>query len=249
MPRHFQICLGLGLLIIPIFFFDRYFLKPGGGTGWISLNLRGIIFWPYLIFVLVHVCVSTLWFYIFQTHSLVRIHLGSGVLSIVIIILYAFLHFGYQDYSARQRRVTKMESRKRFVNALALNSWYIDGVEPGQIIHLSVTVNERGRFAANASGYQKNGDDELMIFQSGRVEQQRVKAGDTVNYVMPLEAVNAGDANEISITLYLFKDEDGSAPYNIFKVYEGEVRVEDDGEYYYGLLPAPSQHLQGGSVQ
>jgi hypothetical protein len=46
---HGKVCLVFLLLAIPIAIADLWLLKGGSG-GWISLNLRGFIIVPYLIF-------------------------------------------------------------------------------------------------------------------------------------------------------------------------------------------------------
>ena len=46
--KHLIICLFLGLLAIPIYFMDMRSTTNGGGSNWITLDFRGLIFWTYI---------------------------------------------------------------------------------------------------------------------------------------------------------------------------------------------------------
>src|SRR6266478_2644784 len=46
--KHVIICLFLGLLAIPIYFLDLASTEESGGSNWITLDFRGLIFWTYI---------------------------------------------------------------------------------------------------------------------------------------------------------------------------------------------------------
>jgi len=45
----------------------------------------------------------------------------------------------------------------------------------------------------------------------------------------------------VRITLYLFKAPSGPAAGDVAKVFMNSPQRDDDGEYFYGVLPAPSR--------
>jgi hypothetical protein len=53
--------------------------------------------------------------------------------------------------------------------------------------------------------------------------------------------LHAAYADNVRITLYLFKARRGPAAGDIAKVFLNASHQDDDGKYFYGLLPAPSQ--------
>jgi hypothetical protein len=57
----------------------------------------------------------------------------------------------------------------------------------------------------------------------------------------PLEIRHAAHADDVRITLYLFKASSGPATGDIAKVFMNSPKEEDDGEYFYGVLPPPSR--------
>jgi hypothetical protein len=81
------------------------------------------------------------------------------------------------------------------------------------------------------------------IFEStnGPESQRQVRSGDAFTYAFPLKFLTAGRADDVRITLYLFKAPSGPATGDIAKVFMKSPQHEDDGEYFYGVLPPPSQ--------
>jgi hypothetical protein len=82
-----------------------------------------------------------------------------------------------------------------------------------------------------------------LVFQSiNQPESQRqVGSGAAFTYVFPLEILHAAHADEVRITLYLFKAPSGPASGDILKVFMNSPKEADDGEYFYGVLPPPSR--------
>lgn len=64
--KHLIICLSLGLLAVPIYFLDLAFTGGGsGGSNWITLDFRGLIFWTYVTLVAIEVAVSSIAVWLF----------------------------------------------------------------------------------------------------------------------------------------------------------------------------------------
>ena len=111
---HGIICLFLGLLAFPLYFLDLAFTGEGGGGNWITLDFRGLIFWTYITLLAIHVVVSSIAIWSFPKVGALRIHLGSMVLSLILLVA-GFIAYGkllrYRTISSQQRNL--MESRKR----------------------------------------------------------------------------------------------------------------------------------------
>jgi len=83
--RHLIICLFLGLLAIPIYWLDQVALRPGGGN-WITLDFRGLLFWTYIIFLAIHVTLSSIAVVLFPGPGILRVHFGSMVVSLILLV-------------------------------------------------------------------------------------------------------------------------------------------------------------------
>jgi hypothetical protein len=71
--------------------------------------------------------------------------------------------------------------------------------------------------------------------------QRQVSSGDAFTYTFPLKILSAAHADNVRITLYLFKAPSGPAAGDIAKVFMNSPQRDDYGEYFYGVLPAPSR--------
>jgi len=80
------------------------------------------------------------------------------------------------------------------------------------------------------------------VFESiNQPERQRqVGSGEAFTYVFPLKTLQAAHANDVRITLYLFRARSGPSTGDITKVFMNSPQQADDGEYFYGALPPPS---------
>ena len=90
--KHLIICLFLGLLAAPIYFLDRAFLG-GGGSNWITLDFRGLIFWTYITLVAIHVSLSSIAVLLFPKSGALRIHFWSMGLSVILLAV-GFVVYG-----------------------------------------------------------------------------------------------------------------------------------------------------------
>ncbi len=84
--KHLIICLFLGMLAVPIYFLDLALLAGGGGSNWINLDFRGLIFWTYIAWLAINVALSSIAVLSFPKSGLLRIHLGSMVLSVILLV-------------------------------------------------------------------------------------------------------------------------------------------------------------------
>ena len=83
--RHLIICLFLGLLAIPIYWLDQVALRPSGDN-WITLDFRGLSFWTYIIFIAIHVTLSSIAILLFPGSGMLRVHFGSMVVSLILLV-------------------------------------------------------------------------------------------------------------------------------------------------------------------
>jgi hypothetical protein len=123
--QHLIICLFLALLAFPLYFLDLAFTEEGGGGNWITLDFRGLIFWTYVTLLAIHVVVSSIAVWSFPKVGALRIHLGSMVLSLILLVA-GFIAYGklllYRTISSQQRIL--MESRKPLIEVIAMRDWY-----------------------------------------------------------------------------------------------------------------------------
>jgi hypothetical protein len=243
--KHLIICLVLGLLAIPIYFLDRALLGGGGGSNWINLDFRGLIFWTYVTLVAIHVVLSSVAVLLFPKAGALWIHLGSMVLAVVLFITGVAVYGKLRRAAMSNEYRAMMASRRPLMNVIELKEWsyFPDDSHPTEI-RVSVVVHQSGRFAGNVTGAQTDpSGDFKTVFQStnGPESQRQVRSGEAFTYAFPLEFLNVGRADDVRITLYLFKAPSGPAAGDITKVFMNSPQRDDDGEYFYGALPPPSQ--------
>jgi hypothetical protein len=104
---------------------------------------------------------------------------------------------------------------------------------------VNVVVHQSGRFAGNVTGEQTDpsGSSRNVFESTNEPESQRqVSSGEAFTYT--LKILSASHADNVRITLYLFKARSGPAAGDIAKVFMNSPQQDDDGEYFYGVLPA-----------
>ena len=243
--KHVIICLFLALLAIPIYFLDLASTGGRGGSNWITLDFRGLIFWTYVTLLAIQVALSSIAVLSFPKAGVLRIHLGSMVLSVVLLVA------GFVVYGKLRRAIiynqqqTLMESRRLLANVIELKEWWYfpDDIYPTEI-RVNVVAHESGRFAGNVTGEQTDPSGSSgNVFEStnGPETQRHVGSGEAFTYAFSLKILNAAHADNVRITLYLFKARSGPAVGDIAKVFMNSPQQDDDGEYFYGVLPAPSR--------
>ena len=105
--KHLIICLFLWLLAIPIYFLDLASMG-WGGSNWITLDFRGLIFWTYVTLLAIHVTLSSIGALVFSKSGALRVHFWSMVLSVILLVT-GFVVYG------------------KVLRAHAIASWHFDG--------------------------------------------------------------------------------------------------------------------------
>jgi hypothetical protein len=246
--KHLIICLFLGLLAVPIYFLDLALLAGGGGGNWIALDLRGLIFWTYIAWLATDVVLSSIAVLSFPKSGLLRIHLGSMVLSVILLAAGIAVYGKVRRSIISNQQQTLMESRRGLINVIELKEWryFPDDINPTEL-RVNVVVHESGRFAGNVTGEQTDpSGSSRNVFESTNApaSQRQVSSGEAFTYAFPLKILHATYADNVRITLYLFKARSGPAAGDIAKVFMNSPQQDDDGEYFYGVLPAPSQPVK-----
>ena len=243
--KHLIICLVLGLLAMPIYFLDRALLGPGGGGNWITLDFRGLIFWTYVTLVAIHIVLSSIAVLLLPKAGALPIHLGSAVVAVVLLVTGFAVYGKLRRASIANDYRTMMAKRRPLMNVIELKTWWYfpDESHPTEI-RVDVVTHQPGRFAGNVTGEQTNSSgSSITVFEAanGPETQRQVRSGEAFTYAFPLKFLNAGQADDVRITLYLFAAPSGPAAGDITKVFVKSPQRDDDGKYFYGVLPPPSQ--------
>src|SRR5262245_60546228 len=242
--KHLIVCLVLGLLAMPIYFLDLALLSGGGG-GWINLDFRGLIFWTYVTLVAIQIVLSSIAVLLFPKAGALWIHLGSAVLAVVLFITGFAVYGKVRRASVSNEYRTMMAKRRPLMNVIELKKWwYVPDESHPTEIRVSVVTHQAGRFAGNVTGEQTDSPgSSTIIFESanGPETQRQVRSGEAFIYPFPLKFLKAGHADDVRITLYLFEAASGPSGGDITKVFVKSPQRDDDGQYFYGVLPSPSQ--------
>jgi hypothetical protein len=244
---HLSICLFLGLIAVPVYFLDLAVTKVSH-SDWITLDFRGIIFWSYIALLAIDITLSSIALLVFPNLGALRIYLGSIVLSLILLASSVAVLGELNRWVVGNQQRTLMEKRRSRIGVIELKAWrYVpDDIHPAEI-RVNVVVHDSGRFAGNVTGEQTDpSSTSKTVFESiDQPERQlHVRSGDAFSYAFPLRILDVAHANNVQITLYLFKAESGPASGDITKVFMNSPRQEDDGQFFYGVLPAPSQPPQ-----
>ncbi len=240
--KHLLICLVLGLLAIPIYLLDRALL---GGGGWITLNFRGVIFWAYTTLIAVDITLSSIAMVSFPKAGALRIQLGSMALSVMLLVTGVAVYGKVRRLAMSHEYRMLMKSRRHLMDVIELKKWsyFPDESHPTEI-HVSVVAHQSGRFAGNVTGEQTDASgSSTTIFESINEpdSQRHVRSGEAFTYAFPLKFLTTGRADDVRVTLYLFKAASGPAIGDIAKVFMKSPQHDDDGAYFYEMLPPPSQ--------
>jgi len=87
--RHAALCVAIGVLAVPTYYWDRHLLSPISGN-FIALDLRGLIFEGYLIFAGMHVSGSSLLLFRYPRCGCLVAHTLAAILAsltLIVIIL------------------------------------------------------------------------------------------------------------------------------------------------------------------
>ena len=167
------------------------------------------------------------------------------VLSVILLVTGVTAYGKVRRLAISNERRMLMESRRALINVIELKQWWYapDETDPTEI-RVTVVVHRSGRFAGNVTGEQTDlSGSSTTVFEStnGPESQRQVRGGEAFTYAFPLKVLTAVRADNVRITLYLFKAPSGPAAGDIAKVFMNSPQQDDDGEYFYGVLPTPSQ--------
>ena len=242
--KHLIGCLFFGLLSIPVYFLDLA-LFAGGGGNWITLDFRGLLFWAYITLLAIHVVLSSIGVLSFRKSGLLRIHVVATILSISLLVVGVVAYGKIQRLIASTEQRAFMEGRKQLINAIELKEWwYVPDEKHPTEIRVKAVVHQSGRFAGNVSAEATDASgSSSTVFESINTpeSQRQVQSGEVVTYAFPLKVLRASPVGNLRITLYLFEARSGPSPGDIAKVFMNSPPQDDDGEYFYGVLPAPSR--------
>jgi hypothetical protein len=238
--QHIVICASLALLAIPLYVADSYLLKGSGG-GWISLDMTGLIIIPYIAFAATHVVVSSLGLFFIPSTRPLSLHILSGITSVGLLVLGFIIYTAYdraQDAASYEKRMKTVEQLKKVIE---LRDWrYEPSDDAPKEIRVRVKVNEAGRFSGNAEG-RAEGNPGEMIFNTEDTPQRQASKGEEFSMALPLHFLKEGRADSVSITLYLFKDETGTAPEDVTIIFEENPKTDYDGQFIYAQIPPPAR--------
>jgi hypothetical protein len=239
--QHIGICMALALLAIPVYLADRVLLKGGGG-GWISLNLNGLLIVPYLAFVVLHIAVSSLALYQIVTVRMLPLHILSGIASVCLLAAGVFVYSSYEHAAETASYEKRTETIRQLRKVMELREWwYVPNAEAPSEIHVRVKVSESGRFSGNVDG-RAAGDYGEMIFNTEDTAYRQVNKGEEFSFAFPLHFLKPGKAEVISITFYMFKDQTGSIPEDVTMIFENNPATDYDGHFIYAQIPPPTPH-------
>jgi hypothetical protein len=228
-----------------MYFLDRALLGGGGGSNWINLDFRGLLFWTYITLIAIQITLSSIAVLLIPKAGALLIQLSSIVLSVVLLVTGVVAYGKLRRLAVSNEYRAMMENRKPLINVIELKEWwYVPDENHPTEIRVSVITHQAGRFAGNVIGEQTDpSGSPTTIFEStnGPETQRQVSSGEAFTYAFPLKFLTAGRADDVRITLDLFKAPNGPAAGDVSKVFMNSPQRDDDGEYFYGVLPPPSQ--------
>jgi hypothetical protein len=243
--KHLIICVSLGLVAVPIYFLDLAVTRGGGSSDWIKLDFRGVIFWTYIVLLAIDVTLSSIAVLLFPKSGALRIHFGSMAVSVVLLVTAGVAYGNLRRLAVSNEYRKLMEHRRHLSSMVELKEWWYfpDDSDPTEI-RVSVLVHQSGRFAGNVTGERTDpsGSSTTIFESTNEPESQRqVSGGDAFTYAFPLKVLTPGRADNVQIALYLFKAPNGPNVDDIEKIFMKSPKQEDDGQFFYGALPAPSR--------
>src|SRR6476646_5959186 len=108
-----------------------------------SLDFRGLLFWSYITLVAVHVTLSSVAVLLFPKAGALRIHLGSMVLSVVLLVTGVAVYGKVRRVAVSNEYRALMESRRPLMNVIDLKEWsyFPDEIQPTEI-RVSIVVHQ-----------------------------------------------------------------------------------------------------------
>ena len=238
MWQHHAIVLAvLAALAVPVYLLDHSLLRSRGDI--FLIDLSGLLLTSYVVWLAVHVVVSSLALYLLDTQKLYTLHGFAAVASAALALL-GFVVVGHVDSAqSKARYEARRAVRGGLVDTITLEQWWYvpDPVKP-EAIGAVVVVRHSGRFAASVAGRTAEPDGR-SVYHGEMRPQQQVEAGERIEYEFPLRYYGEEPAPEVEFSFMLFRDSAGSAPEDVVKTYLSAPERADDGERFYAALPPP----------
>jgi hypothetical protein len=234
-PQHLKVCLVFLLLIIPVWVWDKN--QSSGGF----IKLDGLIITHYLLFLAIHLPLSSLAIKFFPSIGVGASHFLSVLLSVLIFAIGVRTYVNIKDSELQKHFLAQKVARKKFFNVIKLNYWgFSPNPDQATELVINVTTSVPGRFEASARGYEITDAPEMVhYFEStiGDSVKLFVEKDSNFMYHIPLKRSRDGVPKSVAVYLRLF-DSSGE-PVNT-KVFETHPDTDDDGSYFYAELPPPS---------
>jgi hypothetical protein len=167
------------------------------------------------------------------------------VLSVILLVTGVAVYGKVRRLAMSNEHRALMASRRSLMNVIELKEWwYVPDESHPTEIRVSVVIHQAGRFAGNVTGEHTDpSGSSTIIFEStnGPESQRQVRSREAFTYPFPLKFLTMGRADDVRVTLYLFKAPSGPDSGDIAIVFMKSPQRADDGEYFYGVLPAPSR--------
>jgi hypothetical protein len=234
MWRTHLIILGLlALLAGPVLLLDRNLLLPRGGP--LPVDMRGAFITVYLFWLVAQIVVSTCFLLVLKEPKPVWLHVLGAPVAIVLVVAGFFVYSRVESHLAGNARQAHLDARSGYADAVRLVHWQLEPADgTPERARLTLDFSYSGRFAALIQGRSV---EDMQTFSGELKPQVQVEAGERLEAVLPLTHFRKLPAEDVSVTLYLFKDETGSAPEDIRMTYRNGLTVRDDGQYFYAPLP------------
>jgi hypothetical protein len=235
--HHLTVLIVLAVLALPVYLADHYLLRPQGDI--FLLDLSGLVFTFYVLWLAVHVPVSSIAWYFLGTDRVYLLHAVTAVVSAGLLALGCTVVARVDSAQTKARYEARMTMRQALFDTIRLeNWWYLPDAAAPEAIGAVIVVAHSGRLAASVRGRSAEPDRGLVYVGEMR-PQQRVGAGDRIEYVFPLKYYGDHPAPDVAFSFMLFRDRSGSAPEDVIKQYVAAPDRADDGERFYDALPAP----------
>jgi hypothetical protein len=235
--QHLTLLIVLAALALPVYLADHYLLRPQGDI--FLINLRGMLFTSYLLWLAVHIPVSSIVWYFLGTDRIYLLHAVTALVSAGLLALGCAVVAQVGSAQSKARYEARMTMRQTLFDTIRLEKWwYLPDAAKPEAIGAVMVVAHSGRFAASVRG-RSVGPDGGLVYVGEMRPQQQVAAGDRIEYVFPLKYYGEPPAPDVAFSFMLFRDRSGSAPEDVIKQYVAAPDRTDDGERFYDTLPAP----------
>lgn len=238
--KHLTISGILIALALPIYFIDQEILQAAHG-GFISLDLRGVLIWSYLLILAIHLLLSSAILFFRKNPSVSAVYVLTIPASVIFLAIGFYGYAAYDEVTEHYEQEARLKARKGQYDAIQLKKWWYEpDAENPQSVHIVMTFKKGGRFSARMDAREK-GYYGKQIFAGDMEQQRHVIAGETFTATLKLSHYNVGTADEIKIFFYLFEKDKGSGVGDLSKIYLDGPKKKDNGRDFFEQLPAPSR--------